>query len=394
MKTVFACISALLFLFGCKDATMSGVSSAPMQNSPSSAPTREDRKAEALADVKKTAEDKAAPAVKVDLAPLAGHRLGDLYAGYLGLPKGKLAPPSVMVSSDEIMSRLYHKKVNFERCNKKGTVCKEASDTVLVQMPILYKNYLANDKKKMSLKTFVGIADSKVASAKKGLDWALVCKHYQRKKDSPQLTQKKCETLQKVVAEIVGKDMVAYGMTELLPSAEGKLNVAYMDVLLRNAGAEFIYHVPALGDELASLGFYQFTMYALRNDDETTEGASIINSFVRKGGEKIPDSVVYLKGHEHHVAAFYFAVHNLSRLVFSLSEKGVKNLSVKHGDYQDEVVMYVAAAHHAPGTAHKKTVAWVNGGMKTNLLGAYGKHRIGKYAAKTKGNLMAIYEKV
>lgn len=389
MKILVAILIAVSVLFaGCKESVVNSV------EIPASAPTRNERKAEALADVKKTAKEMAGAPEKVDLTPLAGHRLGDLYAEYLGLPKGKFAPASTVISSDEVMSRLYHKKVNFERCNKKGTICKEASDTVLVQMPRLYKSYLANDKKKMSLKTFVGIADGKIASAKKSIDWTKVCKRYQRTKDLPLLSQKKCTVLKSVVAELAGKDMVAYGMTELLPSAEGKLNVAYMDVLLRSAGAEFLYHVPALGDELASLGFYQFTMYALRKDEDVTEGASIINSFVKNGGEKIPDSVVYLDGHEHHTAAFYFAVHNLSRLVFSLSEKGVKNLSTKHKDYQDEVVIYVAAAHHAPGTAQKKTAAWVNGGMKSSLIGAYGKHRIGKYALKTKGNLLAIYDKV
>lgn len=354
---------------------------------------REERKVEALKEVKKDTDAKASPPKKIDLTPLAGYKVNGLYSEYLDLKKGKLVPLSVTVSFDEVMSRLYHKKVNFERCNKKRTKCKEASDTVLSQMPLLYKNYLENDKKQMSLKTFVGIADGKVASAKKTLDWNLVCKHYQSKKETPKLSQEKCKLLQSVIAKLSGKDIVAYGMTELLPSAEGMLNVAYMDLLLRNAGAEFLYHVPALGDELASLGFYQFTMYALRNDDEVTEGASIINSFVKSGGEKIHDSVVYLDGHEHHVAAFYFAVHNLSRLVFSLSEKGVKNFSKKHENYHHEVVIYVAAAHHAPGTAHRKTVAWVNGGMKSSLLRAYGSHRIRKYADKTKGNLLAINDK-
>jgi len=301
-----------------------------------------------------------------------------------------MVPSHVDVSFDEQMKLLYNKKINFERCKKNGK-CKEATDTVLSKMPELFEHYLNNDRQKMSLKAFIAIADNKVLLAKKSLDWAKVCKRYQSKKDISKLREQKCALLQSIAKKIVGKDMVAYGMTELLPSAEGRLNVAYMDIILKNAGAEFLYHVPALGDELASIGFYQFTMYALRKDAEVTEGASIINSFVKDGGEKIPDSVVYLNGHEHHVAAFYFAVHNLSRLVFSLSDKGVKTLSKKHENYQDEMVMYIAAAHHAPGTAHKKTVRWINGGMKTSLLSAYRGLRIHQYAIKTKANLVAIY---
>lgn len=389
MKLFLSFVFVALLLFGCKknDTQIQPVTTTTKKTE---SQAREERKVEALESVKKAAEEGVVTKSRVNLAPLHGYLLNDLYTDYLGLKKGVIAPPYVEVSFENQMKLLYNKKVNFSKCKKNGK-CKEASDTVLVQMPILFKNYLDNDKKKMSLKTFVGVADNKVMLAKKSLDWNKVCKRYQPKNDTQALNKKKCALIQEVVSRLTGKDMVAYGMTELLPSAEGRLNVAYLDVLLQNAGAEFLYHVPALGDEYASFGFYQFTMYALRRDAEATEGASIINSFVKDGGEKIPDSVVYLKGHEHHVAAFYFAVHNLSRMVFSLSSEGLKNLSKKHESYQDEMVMYVAAAHHAPGTAHKKTVRWINGGMKTSLLGAYRGLRIHPYAVKTKANLIAVY---
>lgn len=400
MKPVLVLIALVVVLTGCgKNNDQSAPSLSVAQKLVTPPVTREERKAEAVEGVKKSATESKMPVVRIDLSNLSGYKIDDLYADYLGLQKKKnrkaaalSTPHYVDVSFEERMAHLYNKKVNFERCKKNGN-CKEASDTVLAQMPILYKNYIDGDKQKMSIKTFVSIADVKVAKAKKSLDWGRVCKHYQHTKDVKQLSLKKCELLKAVVARIAGKDMVAYGMTELLPSAEGRLNVLYLDILLQNAGAEFLYHVPALGDELASLGFYQFTMYALRKDDEATEGASIVNAFVKDGGEKIHDSVVYLKGHEHHVAAFYFAVHNLSRMIFSLSEKGVKTLSVKHRNYQDEMVMYVAAAHHAPGAAHKKTVRWINGGLKSNLFSVYRGHRIHQYAVKTKNNLLALYEK-
>lgn len=383
-------LASLSFLSGCKQEKLS-TSRGDVSSQKDQITLYKERKAEATAEVKKTAEEKAEAPVKVDLTPLRGYTLTNLNATYLGLKAGNKAPPSITVSFDEVMSQLYNKKVNIEICKKNKKDCKEATETVLSQMPKLYANYLSNDKQKMNVKSFVNVADGKIARAKKSLDWKRVCKRYELKKDNKKLSQQKCRVLQSVVAKIAGKDMVAYGMTELLPSSEGKFNLLYLDILLNNAGAEFLYHVPALGDELASLGFYQFTMYALRKDEDVTEGASIINSFVKDGGEKIPDSVVHLKGSEHHVAAFYFAVHNLSRLVFSLSDKGLKNLVAKHQNYQDEIVMYVAAAHHAPGTAHKKTVRWINSGMKSSLITSYKGYRIHEYALKTKANLLAVY---
>lgn len=383
---VLLLLFASLLIFGCqKTDTQKTEEKKPVPI------TREERVIEAKKEVADAVVNALPKTVKVDLSTLTTYKLGDLYADYLGLKRGGKAPNSVEVSFEERMATLYQKKVSFERCNKKG-VCKEASDTVLVQMPKLYKEYLAGDKQKMSFKDFVGVADRKVVDAKKSLDWEKVCKRYQPKVDQKGLNEKKCTLFKGVASKIVGKDMIAYGMTELLPSSEGRLNVPYTEVILKNAGASFLYHVPALGDELASLGFYQFTMYALRKDEEVIEGASIINSFVKDGGEKIPDSVVYLKGDQQHVAAFYFAVHNIARLVFSLSEKGVKALSGKHHDYQDEMVMYVAAAHHAPTDARKMTAKWINAGMSNGLLDSYGGHRIRRYAGKTKANLLAIYE--
>lgn len=399
MKVFLVFVLVIMSLVGCKKKEDQTSTASPTTKQVAPAVTREERKAEALSEVKKTATENATTGTRVNLSSLSSYKLDDLYVDYFGLPKkknkkaaGNPTPAYVDVSFEKIMGHLYSKKVNFEKCKKDGS-CKEATDTVLEQMPILYKDYMSSDKQKMSLKTFIGIADSKVVKAKQSLDWGRVCKHYQPLKDPQKLNAKKCKLLQEVISKIKGKDMIAYGMTELLPSAEGRLNVLYLDLLLQNAGAEFLYYVPALGDELASLGFYQFTMYALRKDDEATEGASVINSFVKDGGEKIHDSVVYLHGHEHHVAAFYFAVHNLSRLVFSLSKGGLEILSKRHLNYQDEMVMYVAAAHHAPGTAHKRTVKWVNGGMKSRLLFAYSGSSIHTYAIKTKGNLLAVYRK-
>lgn len=375
----------VVLLAGCQKAPQIEAEGKKKTEVPKVPQTREERVAASVKGVV-SIESKTSTGTEVDLRPLKGYKLNDLYAEYFGLTKGEFVPDFTVVSFEEVLSAMYQKKIKFRRCyinSKKIEVCREATDTVLSQAPELYSRYIKGDKKKMSLKEFIKIAEGKMASSKKSLDWAKVCARYK-------LNQEKCRLLQVVVSELNGKDMIAYGMTELLPSSDGRLNVIYMDLLLKNAGSEFLHHVPALGDELASLGLYQFTMYALRDDDTVREGASIINSFVMDGGEKIPGSVVMLTGNDHHVAAFYFAVHNLARLMAKLSPKGVTNLASKYKNHKDEIVIFIAASHHAPAAAVRKTAIWVNSDFRGNILDAYSKHRIRTYGIKTKANLLAI----
>ena len=288
--------------------------------------TKQERKDSAVSKVQQAAASQPLPSRAVYMTGLEGRLVADLYADYLGVPKGTRIPATLSVTFEERMSDLYQRKLMFQKCDKKGN-CNDVSETVISQFPDLYKQYLDRDKKKMSLKEFIVITEKKIAAAKQSLNWNAVCRRYEDKKKTKKENEKRCNLLQAVVSKLAGKDMLAYGMTELLPSNDGRFNTKYLDILLQNAGAEFLYRVPAMADGYASLGLYQFTMFAIRKDDEATEGASIINDFVKEGGEKIPDSVVKLSGHEHHVAAFYFAVHNIARLVTSLTSKGVETLA-------------------------------------------------------------------
>ena len=95
---VMILVTLSTFLTGCQESVQHVRETAESTKAQVASPSnREERKVEALADVKKTAEDNALPPVKIDLATLSGHRLNDLYVEYLALPKGKLAPPSVTV---------------------------------------------------------------------------------------------------------------------------------------------------------------------------------------------------------------------------------------------------------------------------------------------------------
>jgi hypothetical protein len=301
-------------------------------------------------------------------------KFNDFYAMHLGLPivkNGVEFSDYQKVSFDANMATLWQGKVLRE----------DVSGSTLDKAPELLANYLDGDKRYTTLPKFIQHTDAVVAKAKKSLNWKNLCKTYG-------FESKSCTLLQQLVADLNGKSFVAYGMTELFPG-DANLNVLYLNMLLKNAGTSYIEAIPAMHDDMLSFGFYQFTSLALRKDDHVIEGTSIVNEFVKSGGYKIPSSVAYLKGDDHHVAAVYFAVHNLANMVALLTTKGEKLLSSKHGKCKEEMVMFVASAHHLPYVAWKKTAEWVNGGMKSGLIHGYPKS-INLYAQKTRANLRAL----
>ena len=249
---------------------------------------------------------------------------------------------------------------------------KEVSDATLYKVPEILDRYMKSDRGYTTLPKFIATTEKVVAKAKDSVDWDRLCKVYKMPgKNIPKkpVDQKRCVLAKEIVKNLRGKDFIAYGMTELFP-ADGRFNVVYLDMLLRNAGASYVMHIPAVHDNMLSLGFYQFTSLSLRM--------------------KIPDSVVLLQGDDHHVGAVYFAVHNVLRMVSFLSDHGVAVLSRKHKDFQDEMVMFVASAHHLPGYAYHDTKKWVEGGMKGDMARGYRKaNRL--YADKTRANLIALY---
>lgn len=301
------------------------------------------------------------------------------YASNLGLPvvKGGVPfPSSVEVSFDANMASFWQKKVLRD----------DVSDSTLRKAPEILRRYVENKRGFTNLAGFASHTDFVIQVAKKSIDWVALCKHYR-------LDAKQCKLVQDIITLLRGKDFIAYGMTELLPSAEGRYNVQYLDMILQNAGVSYLMHFPAMFDDFLSLGFYQFTSFSVRKDDEVTEGTSTVNGFVKDSAMKIPDSVAYLVGDDHHRAALYFAVHNLSRLVKKLDEKSLKSFAVKHQDFQDEMVMFVAAAHHSPVKALDSTSRWIKEGMKVSLERAY-PPAIKLYAIKTHANLLALYERL
>jgi hypothetical protein len=243
--------------------------------------------------------------------------------------------------------------------------------------------YYSVNQTKTTIQGYVNWIDGDIEGLKKTIDWAGLC--------GVKLKGPRCSLLRKLTSEIYAADLVAYGMTELLPSANGTLNVHFMDMLLRNAGREYLEVIPAIHDKYASLGLWQFTQFAVYSSGEV-RGASEVNLYV---GEKykIPGSVLSLQGAHHHRAAFMFAVSNMKNLVQMMSDKEVDNLKKSGRNHLDEIVQFIAIAHHLPGPAIKGARKWAANNMKKELRVSLGP-KLHRYATKTQGNLEALYKMI
>ncbi|MEN9551819.1 MAG: hypothetical protein RI935_196 [Candidatus Parcubacteria bacterium] len=305
-------------------------------------------------------------AVHVDTSSIAGRKLGGLYADITGI--SGVVGKGYTIDYGKILADLWIRKL--DRKNVSPATVKASEEPISL--------YLA-EQKKMNLKQFIKEAEKEVTLVQNNLDFQSACKGYK-------LSVGECEMFKTLARDVRGVDLVAYGMTELMPSAEGDLNVKIMEILLTNAGSNYLFTIPALYDRMLSLGFYQFTSYAVNSG--TGQGASRMNAFLKKEA-KIPGSVIRLRNGEHHRAAYLFALDNLANLSKRTSEKEFAALKGALKHKPGDIVTFIATAHHAPRLALKSMKNWLSKGGK----GSLNDHLIGRlkpYGRKSDNNLAAL----
>lgn len=290
--------------------------------------------------------------VSVETGSLAGRSLGDLYVPYLGLPGSHVVPDTLQVNFYKQLESMWKRK---ERRSNNGVVNSTKK--------LVLERY--QTKTTCTLSEYEDHVNDVASDLFSSINWSRVA-------DARKLSDNQIEQLKKAVKKIGGQELLAYAMTELMPSNDGEVNREVMDLLLQNAGREYLELIPAMNDKLTSFGLYQFTSYAVYDTPKERRGASVINQAL-PASLQIPGSVNKLVGDDHHKAAWLFMIANLSHL----SKKGfdVSDLS------QIELVQFVAMAHHNPSNALK----WHTGGISQNW-----KKRLSKYAKKTKRNYKAL----
>lgn len=365
IATYLVVVSLVSCLFACNKKDTVPTATPPTSSSPAS----EKLSIEKLKDQKKEAiKDHGEKGVAeiVDTRAIQGRKLGGLYSDITGIEG--LVHASHKINYGELMADLWMRKL--DRKNVSDATIKSAEEPI--------KLFLEKPKK-MTLKQFVAEADSQVTLVKRALDFGVVCKGYR-------LNGVQCEVFKSLALAVRGTDLVAYGMTEIMPTSEGDLNVKVLEILLQNAGSNYMFTIPALYDGMLSLGFYQFTSYAVNG--VRNEGASRMSSYLPKTIQ-IPGSVIALRNGDHHRAAYLFALNNLAVLAKQTNKKEFNALQKALKQKPGEIVTFMATAHHAPGLAIRSAKNWLSSGAK----GTLNKHLIGRlspYGAKSDNNLAAL----
>jgi len=205
------------------------------------------------------------------------------------------------------------------------------------------------------------------------------------------MSEKDIDLLEKLTDSFDEKDMLAYAMTEIFPSTDGNRNEMMLEFILTYFGREYLDLFPAMSDKKGSLGWYQFTEYALYHVKDI-RGASIINLLLPQE-ERIPGSVLDLKWNDHVKAAHLFSVYNWSGLIKSMNKKQKEKLENLIDSDHDELVEIKATMHHLPKYSKEAAKKWINHGAKKGQYSDYAKIQrksLEAYANKTKNNLMAL----
>lgn len=305
----------------------------------------------------------------VDMSGLKNKKVNGLFQDYLGTINEEnekqlpiALPTEANVDFSKTLENMWDKKLKRKKVS--GATRKNAS--------LIVERYKSEDPGLMTVDAFISEANESAQKAKASIKWDSWC-------SARKLKDFQCSALKKTSMKIQGKHLIAYGMTELFPGRDGSFNKATLDILLQHGGANYIQSIPAMYDQYLSFGFYQFTSYAVRHDSEV-EGASRVSIH---SNLKIPGSVVGLKGSDHHVAAYYFAVYNLSSLIKKLNEKEAKSLS---SCSMLGTTQFIATAHHLPAPSVKAAKKWVYNHCKEDYSN-FVKGSLRDYALKTKANL-------
>ncbi|MBR9690547.1 hypothetical protein GOV08_02570 [Candidatus Woesearchaeota archaeon] len=307
-----------------------------------------------------------------NIEPLWGLKVSDLNAKILGVEDNTVIGKELNTDFEKNLEKLWQEKLRKSKGN--GGVSEIINNQV--------KSYSQKDATHMTIEQYINEIDVVVNDINDNLDWN---KAGELRGLS---SQRKRSLVENISKSFDGTDILAYGLTELMPTKNGMINKAVLDTLLRKAGREYIELIPALHDKKTSFGPFQFTEYAIFHADEI-RGASIINQALPEE-YRIPGSVINLKGNDHFKAAQLFAINNISYLVENLNERELSVLEEVWKEKKSDLVEYIATAHHLPVVAKNTAKRWLQNNAEYPFWQSSSNKACIDYAFKTRSNRKAL----
>lgn len=320
----------------------------------------------------------------VDLRDLEGMQLASLNALYFGID-GE-APAFAKIDFGENLEEAWRRKLAIE--NVSGATKKSYREVL--------DRWHYGDRGVFAIEDFVAEADQEIQAVHGSIDYRSFCNDWDARVRSAATDNKLylgrdgCALVQNIAGQLTGRDLIAYGMTELFPLRNGEQNIKLMNILVSEAGSEYLNTIPALGDRYLSFGFYQFTSLAVRYDaDISARGGANKVSLYADREYRVPDSVKLLEREDHHRAAFYFAVYNIANWIRTLNAEDRVTLRRIYKNNMSVVAKFIAAAHHNPSKAITGARKWVKRDGKKDLE-KYLPGFLDVYTEKTSTNRAAL----
>ncbi|HZX44178.1 MAG TPA: hypothetical protein VFF28_00695 [Candidatus Nanoarchaeia archaeon] len=310
-----------------------------------------------------------------DTTSLKGLKLGGLATSYTGI-NGRVGD-TVAVDFRQLLDNMWKKKMSISKGAEVNrfyeTRVKEYLNPKFTPIRMNFVQYLTQVKEAIELVR--SSLDWRKVGAIKGLD------------------ERRLRLVQNISYYLGEREVMAYSLTELCPSSNGRANVKLIDFLLRNAGREYVELLPALGDKLLSYGPKQWTKWAVYEGKGGPRGASIIDQAMPQTID-LPGSVAELRGNQHFMASMEFIINNLAYTIKDLDEKSLATLESSWKNVQPDIVQYIAVSHHAPRYGKEFMTDWlarktING--KARFLDSCC-DRFTIYAQKTAANHGALSE--
>jgi hypothetical protein len=331
-----------------------------------------------------------------EMGRLAGVKFSNLLSSY-SIGEERAVEPTEQIDFRHQLASLWRKKLDHVQKTNPALY-----PGVLDAARTLFSSYDEGNLQKINIHQFRAEADSAIREVRGHADLEKITgiSAFAKFEDS------QIKLLHKFDEKINGAGLVAYALTELMPTRgrDAETGAELLDFLLHNAGREFVDRIPAVHDSRISVGPYQFTSDALLELGNQRHGASRIQHAILAKNQ-IPESVLALHGAEHHKAAYLFAIDNLAMAILRLGESRSEKMLAYFSQLPEEFVAeYVAAAHHLPVNARKSFEGFADELIKYNQLSADKKrhakvpdflnycqtHGVGDYCGKTRSNLTAL----
>lgn len=190
------------------------------------------------------------------------------------------------------------------------------------------------------------------------------------------------DVLQKVFMRMRNEHVLSYLCTELFGDLPGTFSLHYLDFLFQNAGKEYVYHIPAVYDDMASFGPYQLTSAVVRHDRKKWS-ANVIQEALPENYRTIPGSMYKLTPEQQNQATYLNMIYNMWLLINILEKNKMSSNEIqKLGEIDMQTLLeYLAVSHNSPRTAVRAMLHWLKKDMKKPFDSYIGKKKI--YAERT-----------